>query len=517
LKVSVVDLGFNSVKLVNYYVNKDNSYNAYEQDSVKVKLGEKLNETGCLGSESIQRTINCLKLFQDIIGFQSINHVLAVATSAVREAGNKEDFLKKVYEETGFRFRVLSGKEEALYSYAGALKSTCIPTALFFDLGGGSLEIVYTENYSIKKFISLPLGALRLSQTYGRTDGSFTKKNYSRMKSYILEVLPTRKELDMSPDTTIVGVGGTLRAIARYDQEIRSYALNKIHNYRMDYESIDSINTGFCKMRANDIAKIDAIGNNRAEAITAGSCIINMLMQKFRFQKVIISARGLREGILSAFLELPKTYYTENINQDQIQNSVTLSCKQPIVQKPIYAFINALISIGLVKEREYEIIVQAIKQLSKMPPTTNLHNMFYMIIDEDSSHLSHSEQLVLALSMIYTRKTKTANSLFSRYRSILQPQNRKSIEKIAACISLSEILGRNNSKIKLTAPSGTKILMSIIPGKENPLPVILLENTLKNFEIAFGVSIDYSISVLNLEKQQPQNHVYFTMPKEITT
>jgi exopolyphosphatase/guanosine-5'-triphosphate,3'-diphosphate pyrophosphatase len=505
LKVSVVDLGFNSVKLVNYNVNQDNSYSAYEQESVKVKLGESLNESGYLGRQSIQRTIDSLKLFRDIIDFQSIKHVLAVATSAVREAGNKDEFLKEVYEETGFRFRVLSGQEEALYSFAGALKSTCIPTALFFDLGGGSLEIVYTENYNIKKFISLPLGSLRLSQTYGRTDGTFAKKNYFRMKTYILNVLPTVKELDMSPDTTIVGVGGTLRAMARYDQQIGCYPLNKIHNYRMDYESINSISASLYKMKSNDIAKIDVIGNNRSETIAAGSCIINMLMQKLRFQKVVVSSQGLREGILSAFLESPKTYYTENINHDRIQNSVTLSCKQEIIQKPANTFIEALVSIGLIKEREHEIIAHAIKQMSEIPLTTNLHNMFYMIIDEDSSHLSHSEQLVLALSIIYTRKAKTANSLFTRYRSILQPQNKKSIEKIAVCISLSEILGRNKSKVKLISLNATKIVVMIIPGKKNLLPIMLLENMLKNFEIAFGVSIDYYISDHNVKKQQQIN------------
>ena len=79
-----------------------------------------------------------------------------MATSAVREAANKDDFLREVYEKTRFQFRVLSGKEEALFSYLGAIKSTCIPTAVFFDLGGGSLEIVYTENFRIKQFMSLP-------------------------------------------------------------------------------------------------------------------------------------------------------------------------------------------------------------------------------------------------------------------------------------------------------------------------------------------------------------------------
>jgi len=142
MKVSVIDLGFNSVKLVNYDVRKDDTFRPYQQEGVTVKLGEELHRTGYLGKEPIGRTIKALRMFRDIINFDSIRHVLPVATSAVREAGNREDFLKQVYRETGFKFRMLSGKEEGLYSYIGALRATCLPTALFFDLGGGSLELV---------------------------------------------------------------------------------------------------------------------------------------------------------------------------------------------------------------------------------------------------------------------------------------------------------------------------------------------------------------------------------------
>src|SRR5438067_8541238 len=277
MKVSVVDLGFNSVKLVNYHLYNDNSYNVYEEKGVKVRLGDRFDEAGHLRTEPMRRTINALKLLHDIISLQSIKHVLAVATSAVREARNKDNFLKQVFKETGFRFRVLSGKEEALYSYAGAIKSICIPTSLFFDLGGGSLEIVYADNFKIKKFITLPLGALRLTQNYGKTDGTFTKKNYSKMEQYILKVIPSRKELDMNPDTSLVGAGGTIRSISRYDQELKGYALDKIHNYRLNYQSAESINSTLYKMTSNEKAKIDVISSNRVETITAGSCVITML------------------------------------------------------------------------------------------------------------------------------------------------------------------------------------------------------------------------------------------------
>ena len=124
MKVSVIDLGFNSVKLVNYDVKKDGTFKAYQQEGAKVRLGEGLHKTGYLGKEPIDRTIDALRMFRDVINFDSIRHVLPVATSAVRESGNRDDFLKTVYSQTGFHFKVLSEQEEGLYSYVGALQAT---------------------------------------------------------------------------------------------------------------------------------------------------------------------------------------------------------------------------------------------------------------------------------------------------------------------------------------------------------------------------------------------------------
>jgi exopolyphosphatase/guanosine-5'-triphosphate,3'-diphosphate pyrophosphatase len=503
LKTSVIDLGFNSVKLVNYYVNNNNnSFKAYEQRGVKAKLGEGLNETGQISGESIERTINALKLFRDIINLQSIKYVLPVATSAVREAKNKEDFHKQVYNRTGFHIRVLTGKEEALCSYAGALNSTCVPTSLFFDLGGGSLEIVYTENFMIKKLISLPLGALRLSQIYGRkhedggSDGlaSFSKKNYDIMQRYIFDVIPEKKDLDMSPDTRLVGVGGTLRAIASYDQEIQKYLLQKIHNYQMKYDSVDSINKTLYKMTPYEIGNIDAIGGNRAETIAAGSSIINNLMLKLGFDNIIVSAQGLREGILFTFLEFLKVHSAADISQNKIQNSVKFNCKRELAPEHARGFIGSLFSLGLIKEREHEILVHAIKQMLGIPYTANLHNIFYMIIDEDNRFLTHREQLVLAIAIIHTKKEKAADRLFSRYRSMMRSQNRKSIKKISACIIISNILEMIKAKAKLRIHNDNKLMLKIMLVKNrNQFPKMLVENALKNLETAFDIPVDYSI------------------------
>jgi len=493
MKVSVIDLGFNSVKLVNYDVRKDDTFRPYQQEGVTVKLGEELHRTGYLGKEPIGRTIKALRMFRDIINFDSIRHVLPVATSAVREAGNREDFLKQVYRETGFKFRMLSGKEEGLYSYIGALRATCLPTALFFDLGGGSLELVYTENYGIKKNQSYPIGALRLTQLYGREDGTFSKRNYGKMVEHVLETLRDTKEFDLSPDTVLVGVGGTLRAMARYDQEMQEYALDKIHNYQMDYSSVSSVAEDLYEMDADELSETKAIGSNRVETVTAGSAVINSLMKKFEFEKVVVSAEGLREGILSVFIRDAKTFYRGAISSEKAKAFVTFACQQEMLPPHTVTLVRPLVSYGLLREKEKVILTHAIKQIEVRPLVTNLSHLFYLMIDEDSAFLSHREQLILALSIIHTRKEKAADWLFSRYRSILEPQNKKSVKKISACIGLSAILERSRMNARLTV-RGSNIDMKMAPSSARQfIPSTLLAEAVKKFEQAFDVSMKCSV------------------------
>src|SRR5215510_15763268 len=108
MKVSVVDLGYNSLKLVNYTIRADKSFTAYSQRSVLARIGEGLDETGFLRDDAILRTLKALKLFQELVRLEGSDKVLPVATSAVREAGNRDQFLQKAYKETGFAFKVLS-------------------------------------------------------------------------------------------------------------------------------------------------------------------------------------------------------------------------------------------------------------------------------------------------------------------------------------------------------------------------------------------------------------------------
>ena len=500
MKISVIDLGYNSVKLVTYNVRDDDSFDVNRQEGVKVRLGEGMDEKGMLGKKPMLRAIETLKLFREMIQLEPIKSVLPLATSAVREADNKDEFLNEVYKETGFVFKILSEREEALYSYVGAIKSLQIPDTLFFDIGGGSIEIVHAEKFKIRRVISLPLGALRLTQQFHGENGKFSQKNYKNMRRYIWNLLPDKKELNLGQNTRLVGVGGALRALVRYDQKITKYPLDEIHNYKITSKSVGDITRRMSKISADEISKISVIGSGRSETMVAGCCVINTIMEKFGFNNLWVSNHGLREGALTIFLENPKAYHSKNITAEQIRETIG-------IEKPFQVFsnskdfISSLISSKLISKREYQILSFAEKKILEKLSFNNPQSLFYSIMDEDMS-LSHTDQLILGLSLVHTRHVKTSDWLFSRYRAILSQQDKTTIRKISSLITLLGVLDRTKSKIELKKLAAGIVELNII--KSKLLPKLLLRNALNKFGTAFDVHV---ICMLRSDEQSIQSSV----------
>ncbi|MGA8914796.1 MAG: Ppx/GppA phosphatase family protein [Nitrososphaeraceae archaeon] len=491
MKISVIDIGSNTIKLVNYNVKRDLSFTAFQQESTKVKLGESLDRTHILSDQSIERAIDTLLLYRDIIRVESIKRCLCVGTSAIREAQNSAHFVDQVYKRTGFKIRILSGKEEAYYSYLGASMSSYLPNALFFDLGGGSLELVYTEDFKIKKVDSLPLGALRLTQIYGKKDSSFSKKDCDDMIQKIHDSLPTRRSYAIGIDAVLAGVGGTLRTLTKYDQGYTGYPLEKIHNYRLKLTAIETMCKELDSMNDKEISGLRAMDATRAETIVAGSYVIHTLMKKLEFEEVIVSAHGLREGVIAGFLR-NRDFFNYQKSEDlgkQIPKIVSNNYEPNIQNIELDNILRHMISYGFLKEREVEILSFAIQTLAKLHATNKLYGLFYMILDEDYPYLTHREQLVLALAIVQSKKAKTSDWLYSKYRSILKPQNQKSIQKIGILLKLNDLIVKSRSRIKLKESKNNGIVIDISSAIRS-YPDILFQNIIQRVSEVFGIMIE---------------------------
>jgi len=495
LKISIIDIGSNTIKLVIYELRKDNSFIGIQQESAKVKLGESLAYSDSLNEQSILKSIDVLLQYRDIIRLESTNKVLCVATSAVREAKNGKYFIDQVLERTGFKVRVLNGEEEAYYSYLGASMKTCIPNGLYFDLGGGSLELVYTEDFHIKKAQALPLGALRLTRTFANDDGSFSKKDCDNIDQRIMDTLPTKKSYGIGIDTLLVGAGGTLRALGRYDQKRSGFPFEKIHNYRISSNTIDSLRKELSSLKPSVITDRGTFDSTRIETVVAGIHIIHGIMKKFDFEEVIISGYGIREGILASFIQNPNTL--ENHDIDNLEKQIVSilsyhSHKHDISNFGLDDMTRDMIYHRLLKEREVEILSYALYTLGKLPESNKYYSLFYQVLDEDYPRLTYREQMILALSIIYSKKMRIGEELFSKYSNLLKPQNLKSIQKIAILLNLARIIIKTRSQIRTKLTDNQSMIFTIIPTQKS-FPTTLLKQVIEKTSKIFGIPVQYHI------------------------
>ena len=432
---AVVDLGSNSVKAACYHVHADGTYKPYHSVGAKTRLGEGLNETGFLGEGPMARAVEALRLCRDVIRHHSIAHVLPIATAAVREAGNGAEFLGRVLDDTGLRFRVLTGEEEALYSYAGAIRSLRLPSVVFFDIGGGSLELVSTSGYSIRRVMSLPLGALRLTQMHASPRSEFTGRSFELLESHVRSSLPTASELGVDPERTVlVGAGGAVRSLAKHDQASRRYPFAKVHNYRLGARSVSAMTERLALLRPHEIAEIGSFARGRAEIITAGACVVNVVMDRYGFGELVASAQGLREGTLATSLDFPLAFLGRGgsgaahapaaapaaamPHTAEIEESVRAACAADDLPAAAAAVADPLIAAGALDAPLRPVLAHSLRYMSMFTSLRNIENVIHLVLDEDSA-LSHQQQLVSALAIIHTRKKRRARLLAARYSGML--------------------------------------------------------------------------------------------------
>lgn len=468
MKAAVIDVGFNSLKMVKYKVEPDGFAKPYGQLGVLAKLGDGLERTGYLGNEQISRTIDAIRLCRETATLEAIKHVLLVGTSPVREAANREEFLRRVQEETGLGMRVLSGSEEALYGVLGAVRSVDAENVLFFDLGGGSLELAHVEGSKVRRISSLPLGALKLTSMYAGKDGSFSRKARSRMAKRISQLLPFKREFGPGRDAVLVGTGGTVRAMARFDQDQAGYPFDKVHNYSIGLGRVKRMSREFFSRGLEELAKIDAIGEGRAETVAAGTLVVRTLMDKMDAKRLVVSTHGLRDGILAEFLERGTHQASATASKEEVERLLVRPNRSPNHRSQT-DLLECMERNGLIDEREKRIVIAAAGRLrSPDIVEADADAAFGILMSEDLA-MSHEDQLLAALSLVRVRRPRTANWLIRRYSDVLAGDE-KLVKKTGTCLRLLEVLDRAGAQFRVAYSRGLRIS---IMASEGPFPLEL--------------------------------------------
>ncbi|MBL8075690.1 MAG: Ppx/GppA family phosphatase [Nitrospira sp.] len=271
-----------------------------------LRLGEGVDQTKRLSPAAMDRVIHCLQEWQSVIESYQVEATAVVATSAVRDASNRAEFLARVKAECGLEVELISGEEEARRTLLGIRSGLPVGVTdiLALDIGGGSTEFILDRLGQNPITRSIDIGVVRLCERLLRHDPP-TEEEVRHAREWITrETRAALAEMGDYRQATFVGTAGTVTALAAMAQKLPAYEPARIHNYVLKLDRIRELEQTLLSRTKAERIGLPGLERNREEVIVAGAIIIRTIMETLRQEECLVSDLGLREGVL---LELAKT------------------------------------------------------------------------------------------------------------------------------------------------------------------------------------------------------------------
>ena len=293
--LGVIDIGSNTARCVVFETTAE-SVRAIFQTKDAPRLGSRPGPRGELSKEATERGIAALRRFARTLELLEVPRTLSVATSAVREAPNGPEFVRDVERASGVKLRVLSGTEEARYGYLGAASAWALKDDLVLDLGGGSLQLAEVRSGELRNSVSLPLGVLRLSQRYFEHDPP-KRREWDDLRESVRTAVTSAVEAFGGHGYRLLGIGGTVRSLARAAIELREYPIRRVHGYPLYDHDLEALGELLGEMSAAKRRAVPGIGGDRADVVLAGIAVLQELLRASGSDRVLVCGTGIREGI----------------------------------------------------------------------------------------------------------------------------------------------------------------------------------------------------------------------------
>ncbi len=306
-RLAVIDLGSNSFRLV-VFMAGEGSWRRTDEIHEPVRIGEGMLASGRLGEKPMERALATLEVFAHFCHASGLDggSVDAVATSAIRDADNAEEFLARARERFGLPIRVLGREAEARYGYLAAVNSTTLIDGCVLDLGGGSLQLVGVERRRDVHSGSWRLGTVLMSERFLPPNGPAKRRQLEELREHVaaelsqadwLERCGTRGGDSGGAGGRLVGIGGTVRNLAAAAQRAAGLPSNGVQGMVIESEALDELVARMASLPAAERASVPGIKPARADLILAGAVVVQGVLQAGGFAGLETTEAGLREGV----------------------------------------------------------------------------------------------------------------------------------------------------------------------------------------------------------------------------
>lgn len=311
IRVAAIDCGTNSVRLLIADVGRDRLVDVERRMEI-VRLGQGVDETGRLAADALERTFTAMRGYAELIEQHGAAPVRVVATSATRDAVNRQDFVDGVRDIFGVEPEVITGREEAELSFTGATRDlvrfspeTGLPTPdgtrppyLVVDIGGGSTEFVLGSTH-VEAAASVDIGCVRLTERHLRDAGDPpSAKAIEAVTADIDDALDrVAAEVPVERALTLVGLAGSVTTVAGIALELPEYDSQKIHHSRIAAGQVHTVAERLLGMTIGQRAEIPVMHPGRVDVIGAGALILDRIVSRYGFGEVVASERDILDGI----------------------------------------------------------------------------------------------------------------------------------------------------------------------------------------------------------------------------
>lgn len=306
-RVAAIDIGTNTIRLLVLELTGEGKRSIIYEAGEITRLGEGMGEKPVLKNEAIRRSIDTLRWMVFKARDLSVSKLRACATSALREAQNRDEFLKLARGELDIEIEVLSGEQEAELIVQGVLRHFKLTEAevVIFDLGGGSTEFIITSDSKIEKLLSLRLGVVSLAEKY-LTIYPIPEKNIIKMAQEIGQYLKTLRS-EMVTTTAwiqkkpwiLIGTGGSATTLAGLNLNLSQYDAKRINGHILTLSSLNKLFKMLLDITPAERRRQPMIGKGREDIILAGTAIIMGIVKAIRQDQMTVSHAGLKEGIIA--------------------------------------------------------------------------------------------------------------------------------------------------------------------------------------------------------------------------
>ena len=417
---TIIDIGSNSMRMVVFKKSSRFAYHLINETKSRVKISEgSYNNDGMLQVEPMERAFNALKSFLSIAKSLKSRKILCVATSALRDAPNKQEFLYRVRKELGLNIKIIDGEKESFYGGVAALNLLDIETFATLDIGGGSTEICIVDQNKIQHSFSLNVGTVRLRELF------FTNNDLEGAKGYIYKQLEVLKgvELDIQ---TIVGMGGTARALARVVLKNKTYPLDVLHGFSYKCDKVKEYCDTIVNAQENSELKKIGIKKDRYDTIKEGTFIFKTIVEYLNVKKIITSGAGVREGVyLSDLLRNSNHRFPENFNVSvrSLLDRFELCPKQTAFfgnnTKEIFDVLRPLHNL----DQKYKGILVLASKLHGIGVTLNFYqysdHAFNFILNGLNYGITHEDRVLIAHIIKFSKKSIPSAEDIEEFKALL--------------------------------------------------------------------------------------------------